>query len=108
MRAVRCPTGLLMLVVLLSAGCGGGGSSTDVAPAGLTERDESVVYAQQQEIIPNTPSSSGGLSRTVPLTRGAASLLGLCEQLLKHGSVQRLYVIALATGGKRALPILIF
>jgi hypothetical protein len=49
-----------MLLALLSAGCGGGGSSGDIPPAGLTERDASVVYAEGQEIIPNTPSSSGG------------------------------------------------
>jgi hypothetical protein len=60
MQSARCLTGLLMLLVLLSAGCGGGGSSGDIPPAGLTERDASVVYAEGQEIIPNTPSSSGG------------------------------------------------
>jgi hypothetical protein len=47
-----------MLLALLSAGCGGG--SSDVMPAGLTLRDASVVHAEGQEVIPNTPSSSGG------------------------------------------------
>ena len=48
-----------MLPVLLAAGCSGGGSG-DSPPAGLALRDASVVYAQGQEIVPNTPTSSGG------------------------------------------------
>src|SRR3954464_5330097 len=60
MQPARCLTGLLMLLALLSAGCGGGGSGADVPVAGLTLRDASVVYAEGQQVIPNMPGSSGG------------------------------------------------
>ncbi|MGF6792797.1 Kelch repeat-containing protein [Paraburkholderia sp. 35.1] len=64
MRITRCLTGLLVLLTMLLAGCqggvGGGTNVTQGSPAGMTERDESVVYAEGQEIIPDTPSSSGG------------------------------------------------
>ncbi|CAB3780447.1 hypothetical protein LMG28688_01037 [Paraburkholderia caffeinitolerans] len=61
-RAVNC---VLLLAVMLAAGCQGSGNGNSngtalVAPAGLTERDVAVVYAQGTEIIPNTLSSSGG------------------------------------------------
>ncbi|MEM5403144.1 kelch repeat-containing protein [Paraburkholderia unamae] len=54
--------GLLLLVVTLVAGCHGGGDNgtASVAPAGLTERDVAVVYAQGAEIVPDTFSSGGG------------------------------------------------
>src|SRR6267142_326617 len=61
MQSARCLAGLLMLLALLSAGCGGGSSGTDVRPAGLTLRDPSVVYTEGQQVIPNMPSSSGGI-----------------------------------------------
>lgn len=59
MRAWRVMRGLLLLVAALAAGChGGGGDGTaSVAPAGLTERDVAVVYAQGTEIVPNTFSN---------------------------------------------------
>ena len=60
LQPARCLTGLLVLSALLLAGCGGGGSGGDSPPAGLALRDASVVYTQGQEIVPNTPTSSGG------------------------------------------------
>ncbi|MGF6920249.1 DDE-type integrase/transposase/recombinase [Paraburkholderia sp. 40] len=64
MQITRCLTGLLVLLAMLFAGCQGGSSGGTVVtqgpPAGMSEHDESVVYAQGQEIIPDTPSSSGG------------------------------------------------
>jgi hypothetical protein len=62
MHIRRCVIGLLLLVATLAAGCHGGvdNSTASVAPAGLTERDPSVVYAQGTAIIPDTSSNSGG------------------------------------------------
>ncbi|MGF6300437.1 MULTISPECIES: Ig domain-containing protein [Paraburkholderia] len=64
MQTTGCLTGLLLLLVMLFAGCHGGSSGgavvTQGPPAGMTERDEYVVYAEGQEIVPDTPSSSGG------------------------------------------------
>ncbi|MGF6810154.1 N-acetylneuraminic acid mutarotase [Paraburkholderia sp. Clong3] len=64
MQTTRWLTGLLILLAMLLAGCHGGGSGgieiTQGPPAGMTERDASVVYAEGQAIIPDTPSSSGG------------------------------------------------
>jgi len=59
-RPARCLTGLFVLPALLAAGCGSGDGGRDLRPAGLALRDAMVVYAQGQEIVPNTPSSSGG------------------------------------------------
>lgn len=62
----------LLLAAIVAAGCSngdGGGNNTPVAaPAGLTERDVAVVYAQGTEIIPATLSSSGG-----PITQCSVS-----------------------------------
>ncbi|MCX5542397.1 putative Ig domain-containing protein [Paraburkholderia sp. CNPSo 3076] len=54
--------GLLMLLTMLVAACHGSGDNgvQPAPPAGLAERDGSVVYAGGTEIIPNMPSSSGG------------------------------------------------
>jgi hypothetical protein len=70
MRIRRCVTVLLWLSTWLAvglaagfaAGCHGGGDSSTAAaaPAGLTERDAAVVYVKRDQIIPNTPSNSGG------------------------------------------------
>ena len=56
----ECATGLLLLAATLAAGCHGGGGMEAAAPAGLTERDAAVVYAQGIAIVPNTISNSGG------------------------------------------------
>ncbi|RQH01119.1 kelch repeat-containing protein [Paraburkholderia dinghuensis] len=67
-QVVTC---VLLLAAMLAASCnnGGGGNNTPVsAPAGLTERDVAVVYAQGTEIIPDTLSSSGG-----PITQCSVS-----------------------------------
>ena len=58
-QPARCLTILLVLPILLAAGCSGGGSG-DSPPAGLALREASVVYPQGQEIVPNMPTSSGG------------------------------------------------
>ena len=60
----RVVTAVLLLAAMLAASCGHDdevSNNTPVsAPAGLTERDVAVVYAQGTEIVPNTLSSSGG------------------------------------------------
>ncbi|WP_241495781.1 kelch repeat-containing protein [Paraburkholderia monticola] len=63
---------MLLLAAMLAASCshddGVNNNTPVVAPAGLTERDVAVVYAQGTEIIPNTLSSSGG-----PITQCSVS-----------------------------------
>jgi hypothetical protein len=62
MLTKRCVTGFLVSLVTLAAGCQGSGSNgvTSAPPAGLAERDSSVVYAQGIAIIPDTLSNRGG------------------------------------------------
>ena len=62
MRTTRILTGLLLILAGLAAGCNGGSGEVVVAapPAGLTERDPSVVYGEGTAIIPDTVSDSGG------------------------------------------------
>ncbi|WP_083860213.1 kelch repeat-containing protein [Cupriavidus sp. BIS7] len=70
MRTSRYLNILLVPLALLAAGCHGGGGNgpTSTAPAGLHERESSVVYAEGTEIIPDTVSSSGG-----PITQCSVS-----------------------------------
>ncbi|EIM95089.1 kelch repeat-containing protein [Paraburkholderia hospita] len=76
MLANRCVTGFLVSLVTLAAGCHGSGSNgvTSAPPAGLAERDSSVVYAQGIAIVPNMLSNSGGAitqcSVSPPLSAG--------------------------------------
>src|SRR5882672_8963267 len=62
MHIKRCVTGLIVALSTLVAGCQGnsGNGVTSAPPAGLAERDSSVVYAEGTAIIPDTLSHSGG------------------------------------------------
>ncbi|WP_233856271.1 kelch repeat-containing protein [Paraburkholderia sp. HD33-4] len=69
---------MLLLAAILAAGCqdsgnGLGNGTALVAPAGLTERDVAVVYAQGTEIIPNTLSGISSGSSSGPIMQCSVS-----------------------------------